>query len=1070
MTSRFSRFFYRSCYCAKSVCVNFALILGFVVPVSAQQEAFRFDNVISHIEALESVRDPKCYATASRLEDFIYGTPLENEARFTKNLLQKEWLTHFWLKASEEANLSGLDEINQDLIMKVTNPVISWRLLDSGHWSVKLGNEKSLTIHKDDKRQYSTIAYSLRSLLGVQQELLLTDQSHEFLPLTSAATDTFADSLDFYLLSVLQIADHQARQNNQHEISAKLLESVWDALISLEANSKSKNVQVTTQPREVIRPVMFNQVVEQKIRSYRQYNELNNQIFVRNLQVFFARNRWPEEGAEATKFRQQFTESVIDFAGDLYRGAQELALKQNRNLILEEDVYQYAQSVLPHIINEYEDAIFFPQLSASQRVTIEAYDMDAFRDSGIHWRYLQFAIDDSRFPIYLEPDPFAAELLVENIAQYGVLVLRVMGDIGRESGSERIKLSHFIDAVNAVHYFSRENQIAKNSHAKRSESGVVSVLSTNVDSEKRTQDSDSLFTDATEESGVSFMHRSSDWLSRLLRSYLTIDDGVGTITIPPAFGGAGLAAGDINNDGFDDVLLLGGLGNRLYLNKGIGQFEDITDTSGLDWKRPADNLPGEARQPIIADMDNDGWQDIVITYVDDSHRVYRNKGDNTFEDVTKKSGLGGKGLVGGPATVFDYDGDGLLDIYITYFGNYLKGVLPTLKRRNSNGLPNRLFKNLGGFIFKDVTQGSGVDNTGWGQAVTHTDFNSDGKQDLVVGNDFGVNAYYKNLGNGKFVDVAADLGTNKPSYTMGIGLGDLNQDSISDVYISNIVTMNKDEKYVLPSADTEMKFNPEKLARMRVVEANDLFLSRIDVGSGLQFELSDKVGRGYSSTGWSWDADFFDYDNDGDDDLYVLNGMNDYLVYSQENPYYQDPIKSRELNVLYPKSDKEKNVFFVNESGMLNNTSKDSGLDFTSNGRSAIYLDIDNDGDLDIITNDYHEKSRVLLNNAEKYGNNWLKVSLIGSPTKGVNRDAIGSKVIVKTADGYIRTRELSSTIGYMSVHSKQLHFGLGGHESAQVTVIWPNGKYSILNNIKVNQVIDLKYDTETALTAQIEL
>ena len=180
------------------------------------------------------------------------------------------------------------------------------------------------------------------------------------------------------------------------------------------------------------------------------------------------------------------------------------------------------------------------------------------------------------------------------------------------------------------------------------------------------------------------VHRTG--LARLLRSYLTIEKGVGTIVIPPAFGGSGLAAGDINNDGHDDVLLLGGLGNRLYLNDGKGQFQDITKSAGLDWRRPSDNLPGETRQPIIADLDNDGWQDILITYVNDLHRVYRNKGDNTFEDFTEKSGLGGAGLVGGPATVFDYDGDGLLDVYITYFGKLPKRYSAYAKKeRNTNG-------------------------------------------------------------------------------------------------------------------------------------------------------------------------------------------------------------------------------------------------------------------------------------------------------------------------------------------------------------------------------------------------
>jgi len=553
------------------------------------------------------------------------------------------------------------------------------------------------------------------------------------------------------------------------------------------------------------------------------------------------------------------------------------------------------------------------------------------------------------------------------------------------------------------------------------------------------------------------MHRSSDWLSRLLRSYLKKDENTGIITIPPAFGGSGIAAGDINNDGRNDLLVLGGLGNRLYVNRGEGVFEDITDTAGISWQRAGDKTHGEVRQPIIADFDNDGLQDILITYVDDQHRLYRNLGNETFADVTAQSGLGGEGMVGGPATVFDYDNDGLLDVYITYFGNYLKGVLPTLARRNTNGEANRLFRNTGNFTFADVTAGSGLDNNGWGQAVTHTDFDMDGLQDVIVGNDFGVNAYYRNLGGGRFRDIAGELGTDKPSYTMGIGLADLNDDLFPDVYISNIVTMNKDQKYVLPSADTPMEFNPDKLANMRVVEANDLFISSGNTGLP-SYQSSDAVERGYSATGWSWGAEFFDSDNDGDDDLYVVNGMNEFNVYSSDNPYYTDPLSNQSKDIHIPVSTRETNVFFVNQDGRLNNVSRGSGLDLLGNSRSAAYLDIDGDGDLDIALNNYHEQARIFRNDSAPEDNAWLKVKLEGAPTRGVNRDAIGARLILRTADGNIVWREIHGSSGYMTVQPKQQHFGLGNQDSAALEVIWPNGERQLFKNIEANQAVHIQY------------
>ncbi|HJQ40570.1 MAG TPA: CRTAC1 family protein, partial [Thermoanaerobaculia bacterium] len=502
----------------------------------------------------------------------------------------------------------------------------------------------------------------------------------------------------------------------------------------------------------------------------------------------------------------------------------------------------------------------------------------------------------------------------------------------------------------------------------------------------------------------------------------------------------GVATEDIDNDGDVDALILSGAGNALYLNDGKGRFTNVTEAAGLDWRR-ADGTAGEPRQPIVADLDNDGLQDVLITYVDDDHRVYRNTGNGKFEDVTAKTTLGGKNLVGGPATALDFDNDGLLDLYIGYFGDYIHGTLPTLSRRNSNALPDKLFRNKGNFVFEEV-KNSGVENTGWAQSVGHLDFDGDGREDLLCGNDFGTNAWYRNLGNGKFEDVSAKIGTDKPSYTMNVGITDLNRDGRPDVYISNIVTMDKDEKYVLPDTKTQMKFNPAKMGNMRVVEANDLWISNVSGGQALLpvYEQSKSIGRGYSSTGWSWGAQFFDYDNDGDDDLYLVNGMNEYAVYSSVNPYLMDPSGKPSTAVL-PVATKEEPVFFVNTKGMLQEENAQSGANPAGNARSVAYLDAEGDGDVDMIVNNFNAPALVYRNNSEKNGNHWIKLRLTGDPAKGVTRDAIGAKLLVDTAKEKGMWREVFSTIGYLSVHPKEQHLGLGGERHADVTVVWPNGE-----------------------------
>src|SRR6185436_3305305 len=310
------------------------------------------------------------------------------------------------------------------------------------------------------------------------------------------------------------------------------------------------------------------------------------------------------------------------------------------------------------------------------------------------------------------------------------------------------------------------------------------------------------------------------------------------------------------------------------------------------------------------------------------------------------------------------------------------------------------------FVFEEVPN-SGVENNGWAQSVGHLDFDGDGREDLICGNDFGTNAWYRNLGNGRFEDVSSKIGTDKPSYTMNVGIADLNRDRRPDVYISNIVTMDKDEKYVLPDTKTRMKFNPAKMANMRVVEANDMWVSTANGA----YEQSKSVGRGMQSTGWAWDADFFDYDNDGDDDLYVVNGMNEYAVYSSVNPYLTDP-SGKPSNAILPVAEKEVPVFFVNTNGRLEEETVKSGADPAGNARSVAYFDADADGDLDMVVNNFNTPAIVYRNNAEKSGNHWLKLRLVGDPAKGVTRDAIGAQIFVDTKSEKGMWREVFSTLG----------------------------------------------------------
>ncbi|MFK5984003.1 MAG: CRTAC1 family protein [Pseudomonadota bacterium] len=1009
-------------------------------PFLSQANENSIYSILKDIQILEEKNDPKCYATASRLEDFMYGTPLTETARFYKNNWQKQMVIQIWVSATQQNNKQSTT-LSEQLISQAFNKWVSFEQSLNENWLLKFSvtTAKTVDILAVDVRQYGSIAYSLRALLAVQQDNL------ELTELAPEAVNSFKKKLDLLTLALIQIADKHTRKENRYQLTISDLQYAEKQLGLL---INKNNISPTEKSKN--KPLLLLGIIKQKIASYKKYNDINNQLFIRNLQVYFARLSWPKDKQQAKDLKNTFIDLVSEFALKLYQGVTQLAVKNKHPVINEADVTTFAANIAPHIINDYEDAIFFPNLEKTQQINIEAYDMDAFRDSGLHWKYLEFALSSKQLPTLFDANPFAAEIISENIAQYAVLLLRIAGNIGIKAGDERLQATHLQQAQLKIQSLSTLN------NQPQSTKQPAQLLASS-DLQLKT---DNFFADVTEEVGINSMHRSSDWLNRLLRSYLKKDSSTGIITIPPAFGGSGIAAEDINNDGFIDILILSGLGNKLYLNDGKGKFIDITQSSGISWKRTEDKHPGEPRQPLINDFDNDGWQDIAITYVNDDMRIYKNMGNGKFQDMSQIAKLGGKNSVAGPATVFDYDNDGLLDIYISYFGDYIHGVLPTLKRRNHNGIANKLFKNMGNFKFKDVTAEAGVGDTGWGQALTHTDINADGWQDLIVGNDFGVNVYYINNRNGTFTDYASKLGTDKPSYTMNTSVADLNRDQLPDIYISNIVTMNKDEKYVLPNENTQMKFNSDKLAKMRVVEANDLFLSYTNKQGKIRYQHSDAVGRGYSSTGWSWDADFFDADLDGDDDLYVVNGMNEFNLYSSKNPYYTDPKDNEKKNVYIPVSTKESNVFFLNHGGKLKNLSHQSGLDLLGNSRSAAYFDFDNDGDLDIILNNYHAKAVVFQNSArQRIGNNWIKIRVLGDPDKGTSRDAIGARIVVTSNQKHQIWREVHSSTGYLSVHPKIQHFGLGKALNANIKVVWPNGKIQTIKDVPTNNsyIIDQK-------------
>jgi hypothetical protein len=357
------------------------------------------------------------------------------------------------------------------------------------------------------------------------------------------------------------------------------------------------------------------------------------------------------------------------------------------------------------------------------------------------------------------------------------------------------------------------------------------------------------FTDQTEKASLP-----TDWPDA---GYDTTDIAYGQILY------GGVAAGDFDNDGWPDLYISRAGPNLLLRNDGHGGFTDVTARAGV-------SQSGNGQSALFVDLDNDGDQDLVVVNAwyslvkgSDSkrgHALYRNDGDGTFTRIPGE--LGPLGPASG-VTAADYDGDGRLDLYVTYYQDAnLHPYHHHVEARD--GFGNRLFHNLGGFRFEDVTARAGVGGRGWSYASAWADYDGDGRPDLYVANDFGDDALYRNLGGGRFEDAAPRLGVNDPANGMGVDWGDYDNDGRLDVYVANMYSKTGNE-FVPLFPDLDPKVRQKLLWSAR---GNTLYHAK--AGGG--FEETGKIAA-VNLAGWAWGTNFLDYDNDGRLDLHVANGF-----------------------------------------------------------------------------------------------------------------------------------------------------------------------------------------------------
>ncbi len=594
--------------------------------------------------------------------------------------------------------------------------------------------------------------------------------------------------------------------------------------------------------------------------------------------------------------------------------------------------------------------------------------------------------------------------------------------------------------------------------------GLMLVFSSCSDESKDNKSSDSkLFSLVnSKKSGISFKNVLEEKIERMWYNF------------NPVYDGGGVAIGDINNDGLSDIYFVGNeVTNRLYLNKGKLKFEDITEKYGLG------SDTGWHNGPTMVDINNDGWLDIYVCRggwvkeaKDRKNLLYINQKDGSFKESAQAYGIDDAGY-SFQSMFFDYDLDGDLDMYLINHPSVSNIDIEEYKKGKASGniySKDRLYRNNGNNTFSDVTESAGLNQTfGFGLSVCSSDLDDNGYPDIYVSNDYTERDYlFMNNGDGTFSEKLKEVTGHVSLFAMGSDISDFNNDGHEDIFVTEM--MPEDYKR---SKTMMADMNPERFEYLvdqgfhYQYMHNTLQLNR---GNGHFSEVSQLAGL--SKTDWSWACYLVDFDNDGLRDAFVSNGYKR-DVYDKDSAKDRQDYLAKNKNYI-PDMDeflsltpvtKSVNYIFKNENGYeFTDRSKEWGMDIPSFSNGAAFGDLDNDGDLDIVVNNFDEAAFLYENNSDKKGANYLRIKLQG-PSK--NPLGIGARIHLKYA-GKQQYEQFKTTRGYLSSVEPIAHFGLGNNSKVDVLEVeWNDGTKTIMSNVKSNQTIEVNHDQSVRFEAE---
>jgi enediyne biosynthesis protein E4 len=578
------------------------------------------------------------------------------------------------------------------------------------------------------------------------------------------------------------------------------------------------------------------------------------------------------------------------------------------------------------------------------------------------------------------------------------------------------------------------------------------------------------FTDERARSGITFESRVVDDCTRDFKPII-YDHGTG------------LAVADVDGDGRTDIYFVNQLGGcQLWRNLGGGRFEDLTATAGVAL---ADRICVAAS---FADADNDGDPDLFVTTVRMGNVLFENLGGGRFRDVSKAAGVDYPGHSSG-AVFFDFDNDGRLDLFVTNVGRYTtdeKGPGGFYRGVADMGLvfdtpslmePSLLYRNLGGLKFQLVSKQMNLDHVGWSGDATFCDINEDGFPDLYVLNMSGPNSLYVNQQGRGFANQTRAYFPRTPPGALGIKFFDFDQDGRLDLFITDMHSDMSPLQSQLSERNLQLGFEktkseqwcganwpPEKraLAATMAVFGNAFYQNN---GAGRFTEMSDALG---AETFWPWGITVADFNADGFEDAFIPSGMGYPFRYGINSLLLNDGgrrfFDAEFLAGVEPRPGNrlDKPVFTLDCAGVDRSHPLCAGqtgrlqVRGALSSRAAAAWDMDDDGDVDLLVNEFYDPPQVLINNlSARRPVNFLKLKLAGTVS---NRDGLGAVVRV-TAGGRTYTQQHDGKSGYMSQSSLPLYFGLGDAKVVErIEVKWPSGARQAMSaGLGINQLMEIR-------------